>query len=108
MAAERRGHVIWVGLEVTDEVGYAAYRARITPMLARRGGGFAHDLAVARVLASEASAAMNRVFMMRFPDRATREAFFADPDYRSARAELFEPAVASVHILAEYDELSAD
>ncbi|MBA3550004.1 MAG: DUF1330 domain-containing protein [Nannocystis sp.] len=104
MAADRRRHVIWVGLEVRDDTSYAAYRARITPMLEQRGGSFGHDLVVARVLRSEASMAMNRVFMMAFPDRATREAFFADPDYRRARADLFEPAVASTHFLAEYDE----
>lgn len=103
MAAERR-HVIWVGLEVRDDDSYAAYRARITPLLERRGGSFVHDLAVARVLKSTGSAAMNRVFMLAFPDRATREAFFADPAYKAARAEFFAPAVGSVDYLAEYDE----
>ena len=104
MAADRPRHVIWVGLEVRDDRSYAAYRARITPLLERRGGSFVHDLVVGRVLRSSGSAAMNRVFMIAFPDRATREAFFADPGYRQARAEFFEPAVASVDYLAEYDE----
>lgn len=104
MAAEARRHVLWVGLEVGDEAGYAAYRARITPMLERRGGSFVHDLVVGRVLVSSGSARMNRVFMLAFPDRATREAFFGDPEYRQARAELFVPSVISADFLGEYDE----
>lgn len=106
MAAELRRHVVWVGLEVADEAGYAAYRARITPMLERRGGGFVHDFVVGQVLRSSGSPAMNRVFMMVFPDRSVREAFFADPEYLQARAELFVPAVRSADFLGEYDEIS--
>lgn len=104
MAAEKRAHVIVVGLEVTDDVRYSAYRARITPLLEERGGSFRHDFVVSRVLKTAGSQAVNRVFSMVFPDRQARTMFFALPDYLAARRELFEPAVGAVEFLAEYDE----
>jgi uncharacterized protein (DUF1330 family) len=104
MADEAARHVIVVGLEVTDDVSYAGYRARMTPLLERMGGRFGYDFVVSRVLKSEGSTGINRVFTMSFPSRTTREAFFADAEYRRARAELFENAVASTTIISEYDE----
>ena len=44
---------------------------------------------------------LNRVFTISFPDRMTRERFFANPRYREVRAEHFEPAVARAIVLAE-------
>ncbi|MDB4976783.1 MAG: hypothetical protein JWN48_5124 [Myxococcaceae bacterium] len=105
MAAEGSRHVILVGLEVSDDERYAAYRAGITPLLEQRGGHFGHDFVVGRVLKTEGagSAALNRVFTMVFPSREERTAFFADPAYLSVRRELFEPSVKTVEFLAEYD-----
>jgi hypothetical protein len=38
VAADRSGHVILMGLEVTDHASYARYRARMTPILESHGG----------------------------------------------------------------------
>ncbi|WP_434043554.1 MULTISPECIES: DUF1330 domain-containing protein [Sorangium] len=105
MDAEGRKHVLLMGLQVTDEAAYAGYRARMTPILATYGGAFGHDFVVARVLKGDER--INRVFTIVFPDRATRERFFADPEYRAARAELFEPAVAAAIVLGELEEAVA-
>ncbi|KYF58934.1 hypothetical protein BE08_35350 [Sorangium cellulosum] len=102
MGAEGRKHVLLMGLQVTDEAAYASYRARMTPILTTYGGAFGHDFVVARVLKGDER--INRVFTILFPDRATRERFFADPAYRAARAEHFEPAVAAVIVLGELEE----
>ncbi|MGK3969180.1 DUF1330 domain-containing protein [Sorangium sp. So ce118] len=105
MGAEGRKHVLLMGLQVTDEAAYDGYRARMTPILSTYGGAFGHDFVVARVLKGDAR--INRVFTIVFPDRATRERFFADPEYRAARAELFEPAVAATIVLGELEAAEA-
>ncbi|CAN91147.1 hypothetical protein predicted by Glimmer/Critica [Sorangium cellulosum So ce56] len=101
MGAEGRQHVLLVGLQVTDEASYARYRAGMMPILLSHGGAFGHDFVVARVLKGDER--INRVFTLLFPDRAARERFFADPQYRAVRAELFEPAVAATFILGELE-----
>ena len=100
MAAERGRDVILMGLEVTDDASYARYRARMTPILESHGGSFGCDFVVAKVLKGP-SERLNRVFTISFPDRMTRERFFANPRYREVRAEHFEPAVARAIVLAE-------
>lgn len=80
-----------VGLTVKDEAGYAAYRAAMTPLLEARGGSFGVDVRVAEVL--RGAPAINRLFTVRFPSAAARDAFFADPAYLEVRARLFEPSV---------------
>ncbi|WP_437688133.1 DUF1330 domain-containing protein [Sorangium sp. So ce176] len=105
MDAEGRKHVLLMGLQVTDEAAYASYRARMTPILSTYGGAFGHDFVVARVLKGDER--INRVFTIVFPDRATRERFFADPAYRAVKAEFFEPAVAAVIVLGELEEAVA-
>lgn len=95
MAAEATRHVVWVGLEVTDDALYARYRAEMTPLLEAHGGRFDHDFAVARVLRSSGSDRINRVFALSFPDRGAHTRFFADERYRRVREAYFEPAVAS-------------
>ena len=102
MGAERR-HVIVVGLEVTDDATYACYRAGMTPILQEYGGAFEYDFVVAKVLKSPSNDRINRVFTISFPDRATRERFFADARYTAVRAEFFDPAVASRVSMAEFD-----
>ena len=90
-----------VGLVVRDAAGYARYREAMTPLLHAVGGRFAWDFDVARTLAGE-PAGTNRVFVLEFPDEATKDAFFADPAYLRARAEHFEPAVAGGGILGAW------
>ena len=103
MAADASRHVLWMGLEVTDPVRYARYRAGMAPILAAHGGRFEHDFEVSKVLSSNASGRINRVFAISFPDAAVRKRFFADEHYRRVRAELFEPAVASAEALGALD-----
>jgi uncharacterized protein (DUF1330 family) len=104
VAAEADKFTIWVGLEVRDPARYAEYRARMTPMLHAVGGAFGIDLEVSRVLKAPSDAAhhVNRVFSIEFPSRAVRDQFFADAAYRAVRSEWFEPAVARVVGLGEW------
>ena len=100
MAADERGRVTLFGLEVTDDAGYARYRAAMAPLLARHGGRFGCDFVVARVLLAP-NPRIDRVFTMVFPDDPSRERFFADEEYRAVRKRWFEPSVAAVEVLAE-------
>jgi len=90
-----------VGLSVVDQEKYAQYRAEMTPLLEAAGGGFRYDFTVDRNLKSEAGHEINRLFVIQFPDRATLERFFANPQYLEIRGRLFNPAVKGTTILAE-------
>lgn len=103
MAAE---HQVLIALVVDDDDGYRRYRAGMTPILHRYGGRFAYDFVVDETLESPIDARFNRVFLMCFPDRATRERFFADADYRAVRAREFEPSVTETHVIAAFSELN--
>jgi uncharacterized protein (DUF1330 family) len=92
-----------VGVQVTDTAGYAAYREAMKPILARYGGGFRYDFEVAGVLIPTDGPALNRVFVIYFRDRAAKEAFFSDPEYLNIRRRHFEPSVANVIRISEYD-----
>lgn len=91
------------GLNVIDEAGYEKYREAMTPILARYGGGFRFDFIVAKTLKADAPHPINRVFAIYFADRASKDAFFADPAYKQVRATYFEPAVRGVTLIGEYD-----
>ena len=87
---------------MTDHEKYAQYRAEIAPLLEAAGGRFRYDFEVARTLKSEAGHEINRLFVIQFPDRASKERFFADSRYLEIRARLFEKAVEGRAIIAEY------
>ena len=91
-----------IGLFVVDREKYANYRAAIAPLLEASGGRFRYDFEVARTLKTEADHEINRLFVIRFPDRASQERFFSDPRYVEIRARLFEKAVQRTAIIAEY------
>jgi uncharacterized protein (DUF1330 family) len=91
-----------VGLLVTDQERYVQYRAEMTPLLEAAGGRFRYDFDVARTLKSEASHDINRVFVIQFPDQASRDRFFADPRYLDIRARLFDTSVAGMTRIAVY------
>jgi uncharacterized protein (DUF1330 family) len=91
-----------MGLHVTDESGYQQYRAQITPILHSYGGDFRYDFRIAEVLVNGSPHPINRVFVIRFPDQATKEKFFADPAYLLARRAYFETSVAGVSVIAEF------
>jgi uncharacterized protein (DUF1330 family) len=91
-----------VALLVSDHEQYAQYRAEIAPLLEASGGRFRYDFEVARTLKREAEHDVNRLFVLQFPDRAGKEHFFTDPQYREIRARLYEKAVKCTTIIAEY------
>jgi uncharacterized protein (DUF1330 family) len=91
-----------VGLLVADQEKYSQYRAEIAPLLDAAGAGFRYDFQVARTLKSEADHNVNRVFVIQFPDRASKERFFADPQYVEIHDRLFEKAVQGTAIIAQY------
>lgn len=92
-----------VALQVDDPASYQRYRDGMTPILRRFGGDFGYDFEVARVLRTPDGAPVNRVFTIHFPDEATSDAFFADPEYLAVREKHFEPAVSSATIVASYE-----
>jgi uncharacterized protein (DUF1330 family) len=91
-----------VGLQVIDENGYAQYRDAMTPILKKFGGGFRYDFRISEVLKKETSNEMNRVFVISFPDKASKEAFFADPGYKEVRAKYLENSITARTVIAEY------
>src|SRR4051794_7247523 len=91
-----------IGLLVVDDEKYAQYRAEMTPLLEAAGGGFRYDFEVARTLKSESGHNVNRVFVIQFPDHVVKDRFFADPQYLEIRRRLFEKAVQSAAVIAEY------
>lgn len=93
---------IVVGLLVVDQDSYSEYRKAMRPLLEKAGGAFRYDLEVSRVLRSEGDAEINRAFVIRFPSKATKERFFADPRYIEVRRKFFDPAVKSRVLIAEY------
>lgn len=92
-----------MGMQIDDDALYTQYRAEMTPLLEAAGGSFGVDVRVSEVLRSPAKRSFNRLFTIRFPSAAAREAFFADPAYIDVRKRLFEPAVAHYDQLAVYD-----
>jgi uncharacterized protein (DUF1330 family) len=90
------------GLFVLDPEKYGQYREEIAPLLKAAGGRFRYDFEVAQTLKNEASHKINRLFVLTFPDRDSKERFFADSRYRDIRARLFEKAVEATTIIAEY------
>lgn len=93
---------IVVGLLVVDHEKYAHYRQAIVPVLRSYGGRLRFDFEVSRTLKSETSQNANRLFVLRFPDRASKQRFFADPQYLEIRRAWFENAVSETEIIAEY------
>jgi|SRR5215475_8134252 len=89
-------------LFVADQDQYARYRTEIAPLLEATGGAFRYDFEVAKALKSESGHDINRVFLLRFPDREAKECFFTHPQYREIRSRLFDAAVRRMTIIAEH------
>lgn len=92
-----------VGLEVADEALYQKYRDGMTPILTRYGGAFRYDFNISKTLKSATSAPINRLFIISFKEKATHDAFFADPEYQKVREMFFKPAVRNSTVLAAYE-----
>ncbi len=92
-----------VGLHVTNNEMYQAYREKMTPVLVECGGGFGYDFRIAEVLKSQTDNEINRVFTIYFPDKEARQQFFSAESYKAIKAEFFESSVASTTLIAEYN-----
>ena len=92
-----------VGLHVTDQNSYTIYRANMTPILSQYGGSFQFDFEIARDLI-EPTRTINRLFAISFPDKASKEKFFADPRYLEVRRGYFEPAVSARYSLFKFTD----
>lgn len=95
-----------VGVNIVDQEAYARYRAEMTPILESMGGGFRFDCEVSRVLKNEKGDAVNRVFVIGFPDRVTKERFFSDARYLDIRERWFTKAVQGVTRIGESETVS--
>ena len=91
-----------VGLLVEDQARYAQYRSEMRPLLEEAGGAFRYDFIVERVLKGDGGAEINRLFVLEFPDRSSKDRFFADPRYLEIRRRWFDPAVKARVSIAEY------
>lgn len=91
-----------VGLNITNEDGYANYRAGMTPLLEAVGGGFGYDFRIAETLKSETDEKINRVFTIFFPDSDIMNEFFSNSEYLNIKKEHFEGSVASTTIMQTY------
>lgn len=91
-----------VGLEVIDDQAYQQYREAMKPILLEYGGEFGYDFTVSKVLKSQTSEPINRVFTIRFPSTKTRDAFFSNPQYLLIKHQFFSASVASTTIISDY------
>jgi uncharacterized protein (DUF1330 family) len=96
-------HEILIGMHVTDETSYAAYRAHMTPILESMGGFFRYDMRVSELLQGHADDPFNRLFIISFPDEATKDRFFNDERYIQIKRDHFEGAVRSFTLISAYD-----
>lgn len=96
------GYDRWVAVQVGDEAGYAAYREGMMPILERFGGCFVVDVRVEEVLRAPENASFNRLFLIRFQNQESMEAFFSDETYMAVRHEHFVPSVERVVSLGAY------
>jgi uncharacterized protein (DUF1330 family) len=90
-------------LSVVNQDMYTEYRSAIRPLLNELGADFRFDFAVSQVLRGDGAEQTNRAFVLRFPDRAAKVRFFGDPRYAVIKQELFDPSVASIVVIAEYE-----
>jgi uncharacterized protein (DUF1330 family) len=92
-----------VGLFVTDPDTYTRYRTAIAPLLQAAGGAFQYDFEIGKTLKSAVGHDINRLFILRFPNREAKESFFHHHEYQAIRARLFVPAVRETTIIDEHD-----
>ncbi len=92
-----------VGLNVTDEESYQQYRDLMTPILNSIGGKFKYDMRVSELLKSESENAINRVFVISFPDEKTHDNFFDLAEYKAIKEKYFKPAVESVTLISKHN-----
>ena len=91
-----------VGLQVADDKKYSAYRSGIAPILLAHNGGFRYDFKVSEVLRNQEGNPINRVFLLRFENKACKEAFFENPEYQKIKTVFFDSSVQSMTVISEY------
>ncbi len=92
-----------VGLNIVDDEAYQSYRAEITPILKRYGGGFGYDFKVSEVLKSTTEAPINRVFTIYFSTEDSMNSFFSNDEYLKIKHRHFEKSVTDTTIIATYE-----
>ena len=96
----KMAYEIIIGLRVTDQKGYVTYRELMLPILSSYDGRFIHDFEVSKTLLSLEAGEINRLFMIRFPDKQAMESFFSDAGYIEIRKNHFDKSVAETYSLA--------
>ncbi|GHF96097.1 DUF1330 domain-containing protein [Thalassotalea marina] len=95
-----------VGLNLSNESLYTAYREAMAPLLTAHEGGFGCDFKVSEVLKAPAdtgdATSINRVFTIYFASEQQKDAFFNHEAYQAIKAEYFEKSVNSTTIIASY------
>ena len=91
-------------LNVTDDNLYQEYRAAMTPILEKYGGGFGYDLNISETLKSEVETPINRVFTMYIESDEASEAFFNDEEYLKVRSKYYDRSVSFLTIVSKYDK----
>jgi len=93
---------ILVGLHITDDENYNKYRAGMTPLLKAHGGYFRYDFRISEMLQGDATDPFNRVFVLSFPDEATKDRFFANEEYKQVRETYFDVSVKSGGVISTF------
>ncbi len=94
-----------VGLEIGDEALYQQYRDEMGQILFKYEGSFRYDFRVSEVLKSESPLPINRLFIIKFKDKATHDAFFSDPEYKKIREKYFKGSVLNSTMIGGYDRI---
>ena len=94
---------IVVGLFIKDEELYKKYREGMSPILKSYGGAFGYDFEVSKVLKSEVSEPINRVFTIFFENEVIMDEFFSDENYLEVKKNYFEPSVLATTIISKYE-----
>ena len=94
---------ILVGATLLDDAMYEEYRTHMKPLLHDMGGEFLLDYQVTATGQGSAGQDYDRLFVIRFPDEATKTAFFAADDYQRIRNKWFSPSVKDIAILAAWE-----
>ncbi len=76
----------------------------MTPLLEAAGGFFRYDFTIDQTLKGATDPAINRLFVISFPDKATSEEFFADPAYVAAKDEFFDSSVGLIERIASFEQ----
>ncbi len=83
-----------------------AHRKAIAPILLTYNGGFRYDFKVSEVFKNQKGSPINRVFLLRFEAKTSKEAFFSNHDYQLIKIADFEGSVQSITIIAEHENSS--